>query len=103
MNGQSVADYGMKLESIVQKDYETCIVNPEARNDMLRAKFWSGLKDPELKNATRYKYDIIINVELELEISGASKPESTATHQPVSAVSDMSELLKTLELLNKRL
>jgi hypothetical protein len=46
-----------------------------------------------LKNATRYKYDIITNfdelrkevraVELELEISGASKPENTATHQPV--------------------
>ena len=42
-------------------------------------------------------------VELELEISGASKPESTATYQPVSAVSEMNELLKTLELLNKRL
>ena len=80
---------------------------------MLRAKFWSGLRDPALKNATRYKYDIIKNldelkkevraVELELEISGASKPENTATHQPVSAVSDMSELFKTLELLNKRL
>ena len=80
---------------------------------MLRAKFWSDLKDPELKNAARYAYDIIKNfdelrkevraVELELEISGASKPESTATHQKVSAVSEMNELLKTLELLNKRL
>jgi hypothetical protein len=50
---------------------------------MLRVKFWSYLKDPELKNATRYTYDIIKNfdelrkevraVELELEISGASK------------------------------
>ena len=80
---------------------------------MFRVKFCSDLKDLELKNATRYTYDIIKNfdelrkevraVELELEISGASKPESTATHQPVSAVSDMNELLKTLELLNKRL
>jgi hypothetical protein len=112
-NGQSVADYGLKLESILQKVYETGILNPEGRNDMLRAKFWSDLKYPELKNATRYTYDIIKNfdelrkevraVELELEISGASKPESTATHQPVSAVSEMNELLKTLELLNKRL
>ena len=61
MNGQSVADYGMKLESILQKVYETGILNPEVRNDMLRAKFWSGIKDPELKNVTRYKYDIIKN------------------------------------------
>jgi hypothetical protein len=50
--------------------------------------------DPALKNAIRYKYDIIKNfdelrkevraVELELEISGASKPENTATHRPVN-------------------
>ena len=104
----------MKLESILQKVYEIGILNPEGRNDMLRAKFWSDLKDSELKNATRYTYDIIKNfdelrkevraVELELEISGASKPESTAIYQPpVSAVSEMNELLKTLELLNKRL
>ena len=112
MIGQSVADYGMKLESILQKVYDTGILNPKVKNDMLRAKFWSGLRDPALKNATRYKYDIknfdelrkeVRAVELELEISGASKPENTATHQPVSAVSDMSELFKTLELLNKRL
>jgi hypothetical protein len=113
MIGQSVADYGMKLESILQKVYDTGILNPKVKNDMLRAKFWSGLRNPALKNATRYKYDIIKNfdelrkevraVELELEISGASKPENTASHQPVSAVSDMSELVNTLELLNKRL
>jgi hypothetical protein len=102
LNGQSVAEYGMKLESILQKVYDTGILIPQVRNDMLRAKFWSGLRDSALKNATRYKYDIIKNVdelrkevradELELEISGASKPENIATHQPLSAVSGMSEL-----------
>jgi hypothetical protein len=102
MNGQSVAEYGMKLEYILQKVYDTGIFIPQVRNNMIRAKFWSGLRDPELKNATRYNYDIIKNfdelrkevraVELELEIAGASKPENTATHQPLSAVSDMSEL-----------
>ena len=65
-----------------------------------------------MTNATRYKYDIIKNVdelrkevravELELDISGASKHENTATHQPLSAVSGMSELWKTFEFLNKR-
>jgi hypothetical protein len=28
--------------------------NPKVKNYMLRAKFWSGLRDPALKNATRY-------------------------------------------------
>jgi hypothetical protein len=61
MIGQSVADYGMKLESILQKVYDTGMLNPKVKNDMLRAKFWSGLRDPALKNAIRYKYDIIKN------------------------------------------
>ena len=42
MNGQSVADYGMKLESIVQKDYETGIINPEVRNYMFICYMYSG-------------------------------------------------------------
>jgi hypothetical protein len=55
-----------------------------------------------LTSATRYTYDVIKNVdelrkevravELELDISGASKHENTATPQPLSAVSGMSEL-----------
>jgi hypothetical protein len=47
MNGQSVADYGMQLESILRKVYDTGILIPQVRNDMLRARFWSGLRDPE--------------------------------------------------------
>jgi hypothetical protein len=50
MIGQSVADYGMKLESILQKVYDTGILNPKVKNDMLRARFWSSLRDPALKN-----------------------------------------------------
>jgi hypothetical protein len=55
-----------------------------------------------LTSATRYIYDIIKNVdglrkevravELEIDISGASKHENIATHQLLSAVSSMSEL-----------
>jgi hypothetical protein len=92
----------MTLESVLQKLYDTGIMIPQVRSDMLRANLWSGFRDPVLKNATRHTYDIIKNfdelrkevraVELEPEISGASRPEKTVTHQPVSAVSNMSEL-----------
>ncbi|CAG2226844.1 unnamed protein product [Mytilus edulis] len=93
--GQSVADYGMKLEGILQKAYD------------------KGIRDSALKNATRYKYDTIKNfdeerkevraVELELQISSASKPTATVIHQPVTAVSDMNVLIQKLDAFNKRL
>jgi hypothetical protein len=86
MIGQSVADYGMKLESILQKVYDTGILNPKVKNDMLRAKFWSGLRDPALKNATRYKYDIIKHFdELRKEVSLRFRvPQNLKTQQLIN-------------------
>lgn len=111
-DGQSVAEYGMKLENILQKAFEKGKLSQEVRSDMLRTRFWSGLRDPALKNATRYKYDTIKNfdelrkevraIELELELSSTPK-SSSATHQPVTAFSDMSEMNKTLQSMNKKL
>ena len=43
MNGQSVADYGMTLEYILQKVYETGILNPEGRNDIIFVSFGGTL------------------------------------------------------------
>ena len=103
----------MKLEGILQKAYEKGKLSSEVRNDMLRTKFWSGLRDSTLKNATRYKYDTIKNfdelrkevraIELELQISGTSKIPASVTHQPVTATSEITELIKKLETFNKRL
>ncbi|CAC5391274.1 unnamed protein product [Mytilus coruscus] len=59
--GQSVADYGMKLEGILQKAYDKGKLTSEVRDDMLRTKFWSGSRDSALKKTTRYKYDTIKN------------------------------------------
>ncbi|CAC5372605.1 unnamed protein product [Mytilus coruscus] len=111
--GQSIADYGMKLEGILQKAYDKGELTSEVRGDMLRTKFWSGIMDSALKNATRYKYDTIKNfdelrkevraIELELQISVASKPKATVTHQPVTAASDMNVLIQKLDAFNKRL
>ena len=43
---QSVAEYGMKLESIIQSAVEKGDVSIATNNQMLKLKFWSGLKDP---------------------------------------------------------
>jgi predicted Zn-dependent protease len=47
---QSVAEYGMNLESIIQSAVEKGDISIVAKNQMLKSKFWSGLRDPLLKN-----------------------------------------------------
>ena len=47
----------MKLETILQSAVEKGHISQTARNDMLRTKFWSGPRDSEPKNASRYKYE----------------------------------------------
>lgn len=111
---QSVAEYGMKLESIIQLAVEKGQINAQAKNEMLRSKFWSGLRDPLLKNASRYKYDTIKDFDqlrkeirsIELDLSNYSKSstESKVIQQANVAQSDkLDELLKTLQSLNKRM
>ena len=58
---QTVADYGMKLESILQSAIEKGHISPDSKDEMLRSKFWSGLSDPLLRNACRHKYYSIKN------------------------------------------
>ena len=50
------------MESILDKAVQRGQVNKEAMNEMLRTKFWTGLK-PELKDATAHKYEIITSYE----------------------------------------
>ena len=46
---QSVAEYGMKLESIILSAVEKGDIRIVAKNQMLKSKFWSGLRGPLLK------------------------------------------------------
>ena len=55
--GESLADFGMRLESIIQIPYERKKISSTARNEMLCSKFFTGIRDPMLQNAVRYKYD----------------------------------------------
>ena len=53
----NLAEYGMKLESIIQSAVEKGDISIVAKNQMLKSTFWSGLRDPLLKNSSRYKFD----------------------------------------------
>lgn len=50
-------EYEMKLETILKSAVEKGHISQTAWNDMLRIKFWSGVRDSKLKNASMYKYE----------------------------------------------
>lgn len=56
---EDVTAYGCRLESLLQVAVENGHVSQKDRNEMLRSKFWNGLKDEKLKILTRNKYDMI--------------------------------------------
>ena len=55
----NLAEYGMKLESIIQSAVEKGDISIVAKNQMFKSKFWSGRRHPLLKNSSRYKFDKI--------------------------------------------
>ncbi len=58
-DGESVTAYGCRLESLLQTAINNGHVSVSAKDDMLRSKFWSGLRSDALKSHTRHKYDSI--------------------------------------------
>ena len=103
----------MKLESILQSVIEKGDINPSFRDVMLRSKFWSGLKDPLLRNACRHKYDTVKDfdtlrreiraIELYLSNSSANNAVNTPTLQQncISVESQkLTEVLIKLDTFN---
>ena len=120
--GESVADYGMRLENLLQTCIERRTINSDSRNEMLRTKLWSGLSDISLRNASRYKYDTIHDFEtlrrelrtIELDMKTSSSTSGSATmDKKKSQVSKIGEkpdtdtsldaILKKLEQMDKRM
>ena len=68
---ESVVDYGIRLEELTHGCIERKAINNDVKNEMLRTKLWSGLSDSNLRNSSRYKYDIIDDLEtLRKELRG---------------------------------
>ena len=121
--GESVANYGMRLEGLLQTCIDRGDISLTARNEMLRSKLWSGLSDVNLRNASRYKFDTIRDfealrmelrtIELDLKATASSPPSVSATSSKdakksqVSQISDsnssMDAIMRKLEAMNKRM
>lgn len=57
--GESIASWGCRLEDLLNKAVVSKKFSPATKNEMLHSKFWMGLHDSALKNASRYKYETI--------------------------------------------
>ncbi len=89
---ESVTAFGCRLESLLQVAIDKGHVSLHAKNDMLRSKFWTSLRNERLKNQTRHKYDTVKNFDhllreiraVDLELGTADKVKSkVAQHNPM--------------------
>jgi hypothetical protein len=53
--GESIVDYSLRLEHLLVDSKIT--LDRKTRDVMLRNRLWSGLRNQDLKNATRYKFE----------------------------------------------
>ncbi|XP_033759520.1 uncharacterized protein LOC117341767 [Pecten maximus] len=94
--GESVTAFGCRLEALLQLAINSGHVSPSARDDMIRSKFWTGLRCDRLKGQTRHKYDSIKSYDLllrevravDLELNPAQK----AANKPTKAKAQHSPL-----------
>jgi len=115
---ETVADFSIRLEHLLSNS--NVKLSATAKNEMLRSRLWSGLRNKELRNAARYKFESIksfsllrkeirkIEQELEVGVAPIKVPESTPRSEAISlpkevAASNMtlveSKLLKQVESL----
>ena len=54
---ESVADYSVRIENLLRRAVRNRSITYTVRNEMLCSKLWNGLRDPLLKNSSRYTYE----------------------------------------------
>lgn len=97
---ESVTAFGCRLESLLQVAIDKGHVSIEAKDDMLRSKFWTSLRNERLKDQTRHKYDTVKTFDhllreiraVEVEMGTTDKVKGkVAQHHPVQIPQQTSE------------
>lgn len=101
---EDVTAWSCRLEDVIQKVRERGLISEGTMKEMLRSKLWSGLRSETLKNATRYKYDLVKNFE-ELVIEIRSVEQELGTSVDKKKVKSQSlqktEVDNTYDLMKK--
>lgn len=81
---ETVADYSVRLEHLLCQT--NLHLDKETKNEMLRNRLWSGLRDSQLRNVSRYKFESVRDfsvlrrelrqIEQELEVSRRDRRQS---------------------------
>ena len=56
---ESVADYSVRIENLLRRATVSNTLVDSVKHEMLCSKLWNGLKDPLLKNSSRYKFETV--------------------------------------------
>ncbi|MCU7954523.1 MAG: hypothetical protein KZQ64_14205 [gamma proteobacterium symbiont of Bathyaustriella thionipta] len=56
---ESVADYSIRIENLLRRATVATELHESVRHEMLCSKLWNGLRDPLLKNSSRYKLEAV--------------------------------------------
>ena len=113
---ESAAVWACRIEDLLQRAVEKGHVEVKAKNDMLRNKFWTGLVDDRLKNASRHKYDTVKDFgellrevrKIEQEVLGSEKLKKNAQHHSSTVensnlASKIDEIAASMQGLIKRM
>ena len=102
---ENVAQYSIRIENMLQKtkDY----ISPITKNEMLRSKLWNGLRVPQLRNASRFKYEMErdfnrLRIEIrkiEQDMPSKTIPKTASVQQQSVAKVDENQLEEILKRL----
>ncbi len=68
-DGESISSWACRLEDTLSKvKSKGDFINEESLTCILKTKFWSGLKDDRLKDATRHKFEACVNFDSLLRV-----------------------------------
>ena len=107
-NSETCAAWACRLEELLFQALEQGEVQTERMDKMLRSRFWNGLKDDRVKNATRHQEPILTFGELlvearkvEEEYKEEPQKETRArSHQATSTIDEkLDKILKRLDSL----
>ena len=81
---ESVTDWGLRLEQILQRAIEKGHVTEERKDQMLRDKFWRSLYNQDLKNATKIYHQSVLSfdkLQRKVRAEEYEMQDSLARHQ----------------------
>lgn len=108
---ESVADYSIRIENLLRRATDKKQIEESSRHEMLCSKLWNGLRDPLLKNSSRYKYETendfnklrkeIRSIEQDLLTSRHTTEEAKQLQQTTSTNNTEKKLDGILEQMKK--